>query len=231
MPLGPAGQCPQALIKFPLLAAGLLRDSHLHLQIQVTLPLPAETGQPLVPKPQHRVRLNPGGHFYFRLAAFQRFYFKSSSQNGIGNGQALLPPEIGTVTLETRVRPHPDHHIEIARDPTRLGARHAPSRHAQSGSVLHPHRDADRQAFGLLHLTAAATVRANLVDHFAAPMAGRTGADLPHRHVALLPGGYLLAAALAGRARPRRLAVGGSLSMTALAGRVASVAHRLLAAA
>src|SRR5512139_2896418 len=209
MPLAPAGQGAQSLIEFALFAAELLRYLYLDLEIHIPLSLAGEMRQSLVPQTHHRIRLDAGGNLHLRLATFQCRYFQFSSQNGVGKEQRLLPPEIGTVTLETRVRPGAHHDIKVASHPTRLGAGHASPGHAQSHPIFYPHGNGDRQPFGFLDLAAAAALRAGLADRLAAAMADRAGADLPHRHIALLVGRHLLATALAGSACLGRPGIGG----------------------
>src|SRR5207249_5427597 len=98
------------------------------------------------------------GHLESHLAV-RRGHGDGGSADRLADRDRHLDGEVLAVALEERVRPDPDHEVEVAR--RSAAAPHpalAPDAHARA--VAHPGRNPDRELLALLHRAGAAAARA-----------------------------------------------------------------------
>src|SRR5215472_1281746 len=160
--------------QFTLPFGQALRRLDHDLHIHVARLARAQHRHALALQAEAAARLGALGDLHLGLAAVDGRHLELAAERGRHHRDRHAAMQVGAIALEEAVAADREEDVEVAgRAAARAGL--ALAGEPDAGAVLDPGRDVDRERAVALHAAGARAGRAWIVDHLAAPVAGRAG--------------------------------------------------------
>src|ERR1043166_2869114 len=159
--------------QLPLALGELLRRLDQHLHVHVAGLARAQHRHALAAEAKAPARMRALGHFHFRPAAVDGRHFEAAAERRRHHRDRHAAMQVGAVALEELVRADRQEDVEIARRPAAYAGL-ALAGKADAGAVLDAGRHVHRKRAFARDAARARAVRARIVDHLAAALAGHT---------------------------------------------------------